>query len=177
MTPQNRALRRYQGAMNKALGAAFEKLISAGCDYYRAKGIADIEKTPEPMAPVRDLGGGRFIAHYTAKSQTDFKGFMRGGRAVCIEAKHTTTGRIEQDRVTDRQAACLSRAEKYGAWAFVLVSFSMTEIFRVPWSVWSNMRERFDHKYITPKDAAPYKVRVSPHGALLFLEGIGELYT
>lgn len=168
------SVRSYRGAQNKALGAAFEKLISAGCDYYRARGIADIEKTPEPMQPIRDLGHGRFIAHYLSTAQADFKGFMRGGRAICIEAKYTTTGKMEQSRVTPEQSACLARAHSYGAYAFVLASFGPLDIYRIPWPVWSGMKHLFGHKYITPREAAPYKIAIGPSGALLFLEGLEQ---
>ena len=121
MTPSEQAARRrYQGKVSKAQGDFFEKLIEAGCDYYRLKGIADIEKTPEPMQPIKDLGDGKFIAHYTKTAQADFKGFLQGGRAVNFEAKYTDTGRMSQDRVTEDQAERLERAYQYGAWAFVL---------------------------------------------------------
>ena len=174
VTGYERSMRSYRGAQNKALGAAFEKLISAGCDFYREQGIADIEKTPEPMQPIKELGHGRFIAHYLTTAQADFKGYMMGGRAICIEAKHTTTGKLEQDRVTPEQAACLTRAHNYGAYAFVLASFGPLDIYRVPWPVWADMKNRYGHKYITPKEAAPYKVRIGPRGALLFLEGLED---
>ena len=48
---------RYKGHMNRVNGAFFEYIIEGGCQYYRDKGIADIEKTPEPMRPIKDMGG------------------------------------------------------------------------------------------------------------------------
>lgn len=87
------ARRSYIGARSRAEGAGFEAIISSACDYYRAIGRADIEKTPEPMKP---LGGanrsGRFLACYTKQAQPDYKGVLSGGRAVVFEAKHTDTG-------------------------------------------------------------------------------------
>ena len=41
--------RSYQGAVSRAQGAQFEQAIAGACDLYREKGMADIEKTPEPM--------------------------------------------------------------------------------------------------------------------------------
>ena len=100
------ARRSYIGARNRAEGAGFESLISSACDYYRAIGLADIEKTPEPMKP---LGGadrsGRFLACYTKQALPDYKGVLSGGRAVVFEAKHTDTGRLLYDRVSAEQAA------------------------------------------------------------------------
>lgn len=84
--------------------------------------MADIEKTPEALKPLRNLGKGQFVAVYTEKAQADFKGFMMGGAAVCFEAKHTDTGRMDQDRVTPAQAERLERCHVYGGHAFVLCS-------------------------------------------------------
>lgn len=162
--------RRAQGQRNRAQGASFERLIEQACDYYRSKGIADIEKTPEPMQPVKDLGGGKFIAHYTAAAQADYKGFLKGGRAVNFEAKHTDTGRMDQSRVTDDQAERLERAHCFGALAFVLCSFGGTDISRVPWEVWRGMKSRFGHKYITPQEVTSYRVRIGGAGVPLFLD-------
>lgn len=125
MTPKEQlaAARRFAGKKSKAQGDYFEALIEAGCNFYRDRKVADIEKTPEPMRPIKDLGGGKFIAHYTKAAQADFKGFLFGGQTVMFEAKHTDTGRMEQDRVTPDQAERLERAVEYGALAFVLCSF------------------------------------------------------
>lgn len=172
MTPQERAklARKYQGKVNRAQGAFFERMIEQACDYYRSKGIADIEKTPEPMQPTRDLGGGKFIAHYTGLAQADYKGFLMGGRAVNFEAKYTDTGRMAQDRVMPQQVERLERAHRYGALTFVLCSFGAVAFYRVPWEVWRDMKAHFGHKYITPQEAATFQVRIGGPGVPMFLE-------
>ena len=176
MMPAERtaAKRRFQGKLNKAQEAFFEKLIEAGCDFYRSRGIADIEKTPEPMQPIKDLGGGKFIAHYTSAAQADFKGFLTGGRAVNFEAKYTDTGKMAQDRVTKDQAERLERAHQYGAYAFVLCSFGAVSFYRIPWAIWRDLKAHYGHKYITPQEAAPFQVHIGGPGVLLFLEGLEE---
>ena len=78
-----------QGARNRASGAFFEDAILRVCRHYWLSGQAAIDKTPEPMQPIKDLGGGRFVAHYAKKAQPDFQGNLQGGRSVCFEAKHT----------------------------------------------------------------------------------------
>ena len=164
MTKTEKALRmRHQNQLNRHLGADFEELIGAACEYYRGRGVADIEKTPEEMKPIKNMGSGRFVAVYVKKAQADFKGFLRGGLAVNFEAKHTSTPRMEQDRVTPEQADRLERAFRYGAAAFVVCSFSGKDFFRVPWEVWRNMKARYGHKYITIQEAEPFG---SPSGAL-----------
>lgn len=176
MTPQERAklARKYQGKVNRAQGAFFERMIEQACDYYRSRGIADIEKTPEPMQPTRDLGGGKFIAHYTGMAQADYKGFLMGGRAVNFEAKYTDTGRMAQDRVMPQQVERLERAHRYGDLAFVLCSFGSVAFYRIPWEVWRNMKAHFGHKYITPQEATPFEVRIGGPGVPMFLEKLEE---
>ena len=56
------------------------------------------------MRPIKDMGGGKFLAVYTKAAQADYKGLLAGGRAINFEAKHTDTGRMEQSRVTEDQA-------------------------------------------------------------------------
>ena len=175
MTKTEKALRmRHQNQLNRHLGADFEELIGAACEYYRGRGVADIEKTQEEMKPIKNMGSGRFVAVYVKKAQADFKGFLRGGLAVNFEAKHTSTPRMEQDRVTPEQADRLERAFRYGAAAFVVCSFSGKDFFRVPWEVWRNMKARYGHKYITIQEAEPFRITFGGPGVLLFLEGLEE---
>lgn len=175
MTKTEKALLiRRRNQLNRHQGANFEELIKSACEYYRGRGVADIEKTPEEMKPLKNMGAGRFVAVYVKKAQADFKGFLRGGRAVNFEAKHTDTPRMEQDRVTPEQAERLERAFTYGAAAFVVCSFSGRDFFRVPWEVWRSMRALYGHKYMTVQEAEPFRVPIGGPGVLLFLEGLEE---
>ncbi|WP_343121121.1 Holliday junction resolvase RecU [Intestinimonas butyriciproducens] len=158
-----------QGARNRASGAFFEDAILRVCRHYWLSGQAAIDKTPEPMQPIKDLGGGRFVAHYAKKAQPDFQGNLQGGRSVCFEAKHTDSDRIKQSAVTNEQAAVLDVKEALGALCFVLVSFGFREFYRVPWAVWRDMRAHFGHKYMTPEEGAAYRLPVTM-GLLLFLD-------
>lgn len=159
-----------QGAVSHAQGRQFEELINAACEFYRHSGQADIEKTPEPMRPVQNLGGGRFVAYYERSAQPDYKGTLRGGRAVAFEAKSTSTDRITQDRVTAAQAERLARMEELGGVSFVLCQFSSGQIYRVSWRDWVNMAEVFGRKYITEADLASRACLRSATGVPLFLE-------
>lgn len=175
MTRTEKALEtRRRNRMNRRQGAEFEKMIEAACDFYRARSVADVEKTPEAMKPIKKLERGQFLAVYTKKAQADFKGFLMGGRAVAFEAKHTDTGRLDQDKVTEEQTARLERAWAYGCHTFVLCSFSDRAFFRVPWNIWRDMKALFGHKYITPQEAAPWAIRFGGPGVLLFLEGLED---
>lgn len=153
-------------------GLSFEEVIEAGCDYYRTRGIADIDKTPEPMRPLRNLGEGQFIAVYTKSAQPDFKGILNGGLSIVFEAKQTSTDRMLQSRVTEEQTKKLAITDKMGGVAFVLCAFDTGNFYRVPWNVWSHMQQHFGHKYATEEELRQYKIKINVQGALLFLEGL-----
>ena len=74
--------RQLQGMRSKSWGSYFEELINNSCEYYRLTGQGEIEKTPEPMKPVKSLGNGKFEAFYEKCAQPDYKGTLPGGRAV-----------------------------------------------------------------------------------------------
>lgn len=117
---------------------------------------------------------GRFLACYTKQAQPDYKGILKGGRAINFEAKHTDSDRLTFDRVLTAQALRLSRTEALGGVAFVLCSFSGRAFYRVPWAVWKDMKRLFGRKYITQSDIEIYRVPFAAPGVLLFLEGVKE---
>lgn len=150
-----------RGKQARLAGSYFEAMISGSCDYYLDRGLAKIEKTPEPMKPLGPKNyKGQFLACYTKQAQPDYKGTLKGGRAVVFEAKHTDDDRIEFKRLTKEQRDDLEHHHKLGAVAFVLVSMSMTECFRVPWPVWRDMAATYGRKYMTRDELLPYKVPV-----------------
>ena len=159
-----------QGKVNRQQGLAFENMIDAACDYYRMHGEAHIEKTPEPMRVIGviDRKKGIFKAVFQKAAQPDYKGTVMGGRAIVFEAKHTETDRIMQDAVTDEQRDALNMHEAMGAECFVLVYLEY-KYYRVPWTVWKTMRERFGHKYMKSADMVGYEI-LHRNGILQFLE-------
>lgn len=168
MTYEETTRNAIRGKRNRDSGEYFEQLISASCRYYDGTGKAYITKTPEPMKPIRQTGSGRFEAFFEKKAQPDFKGTLAGGRAVAFEAKHTETGRMLQSAVNYEQEKQLDRHEQMGALCFVLVSFDFRLFYRVPWDIWRSMKQHYGHKYITPEEAAPYRLRYI-NGVLDFL--------
>lgn len=69
--------RRAKNYLSRQRGAAFEQRIDQSLEYYRQKGFAAVEKTPEPMKPLRDMGQGKFLACYEKKAQADYTGRTR----------------------------------------------------------------------------------------------------
>lgn len=173
MTGSKDPRRQLQGARNKAQGKRFEERLDAAFACYARAGLALVEKTPEPMHITKRLDKGRFVVFPEKPAQPDYKGVLKGGRAVMFEAKCTSTGRIEQGRVTTEQAASLERHQNLGALCFVLVEFASGAVYRLPWDLWRDMKQRFGRKYIAETDEgiAAYRVAAGRGGVLLLLSG------
>lgn len=164
--------RSQRGRQSRIVGDHFEGIIAASLRWYEDKGVACIEKTPEPMKPLRAPNRqGQFLACYIKAGQPDFKGTLTGGRSVVFEAKHTDSDRIEYSRLTDEQVEKLSTHHKLGAAAFVLVSFGLQDFYRIPWEIWRDMKAIYGHKHIKQKELEPYRVQYIA-GVLKLLEGI-----
>lgn len=160
------------GRRARVAGGHFENMISASCDYYLDRGLAKIEKTPEPMKPLGAKNQkGQFLACYTKQAQPDYSGTLLGGRSIYFEAKHTDSDRIEQRRLTDEQADDLEAHYKLGALTFVLVSFSLSDFYRVPWPIWRDMAEIYGRKYIKQVELERYEVPAVA-GYIKLLDGI-----
>ena len=72
--------RSYTGARSRAEGEGFEHIIDNACAYYRSIGLADIEKTPEPMGPIGSPDRAvRFIACYTKQAQPLYYAHLAAG--------------------------------------------------------------------------------------------------
>lgn len=145
--------RQLVGAQSRALGAAFERQIEISLAWYKRNDIAVIDKTPEPMKPIKPMGAGRFVACYTHAAQVDYAGTLTGGRSVRFEAKATTSGRFEYKRVSGEQLKNLCDHAKRGACCFVLCAFAADRVYRLPWWAWEQFPETLGRKYWTEADA------------------------
>lgn len=156
-----RSIKAIQGGRHARInGQNFERLIDLACQRYKEDGVAWIEKTPEPMKPLgKQNGRGQFLACYTKQAQPDYKGTLRGGRAVVFEAKHTDADRIERSRVTDEQLEALRGQRTLGAACFILVSFHFDRFYRIPFYVWDDMKAAFGKVSVNEKDLAPYLIQ------------------
>lgn len=159
----------YKGKKNNAQGHFFEGFIKTACTIYKQKGTACVEKMPEPFMVLekRDRGifKGRFIAH----AQPDFMGTLYGGRAICFEAKYTSTDKLGQAVLTGEQWNSLEQHWMAGALAGVCVGIKQVYAF-VPWIVWRSMQAIYGRKYMTAEDLEPYRVKFN--GACMFLDPI-----
>ena len=158
---------RLRGLLSRERGKAFEARIDASLEYYRSRGYAAVEKTPEPMKPLKDLGSGKFVACYEKKAQADYKGVMKGGREVVFEAKFTASDRLTQDRVSPEQTAFLNEHTALGARCFVIGGFSSGNVYLIPWGIWCSMKDLYGHKYATEKDLENCKINTGWNGTLM----------
>lgn len=156
-------------ARNHHGGQTFEDIISDACEYYRHQRIAEIDKTPEPFH-VTSRQGGKWVGFFQKKAQPDFKGVVRGGKAIIFEAKHTTTQQMKRSVITDVQEKKLNMYASMGATCFVLVSFSHQQFYNIPWDVFKNMRQRFGRMYFTAAEAEQYRIDYNGYGILDFLK-------
>lgn len=169
---QKQGQRSQRGAQNRIAGEHFEKIIEAGCSWYKDRGEAEIQKTPEPVKQLGKMDArGRFLACYEKQAQPDFKGTLPGGRSVVFEAKHTDGDRIEYSRVTKEQRERLESHYQLGAVAFVMVSFNLQFFCRIPWSIWRDMKRIYGRKYITFEECGRYRVPYIS-GVLKLLDGM-----
>ena len=168
--------RSQSGRQSRIAGEHFENLIAASLQWYEDKGVACVEKTPEPMKPLRAPNRqGQFLACYTKAGQPDFKGTIIGGRSVVFEAKHTDSDRIKYDRLTPEQVEKLSKHHALGAAAFVVVSVGLQTFYRVPWEVWRDMQKIYGYKHMKLADLEPYRVQYIA-GVIKLLDGIELRY-
>ncbi|MBO6231789.1 MAG: Holliday junction resolvase RecU [Ruminococcus sp.] len=161
-----------RGKMNREEGGNFEQMIEAACNYYRSKGKADIEKTPEP---IRQIGKknerGQFLACYEKKAQPDFKGTLSGGQSIVFDAKSTITDRIAVSVLSEEQRKHLILHDRLGAKSGVMVAYSFKHFFFIPIDKFLNAKEINGHAYWTPLEAELAGTYIRYTGTMLdFLE-------
>lgn len=156
--PVKDPLRALQGARSRAQGGRLEEQIEASCALLTETGRADISKTPEPMKPV---------------SQPNKSGQFR---AVMFEAKSTGTGRLNKDRVLPEQVKKLDSYTTLGAHCFIVATFDGLRVYRIPWTVWRSMKQRYGRNYVTEADIKEYAVRFGPGFTPDLLRGIPTMY-
>lgn len=113
---------------------------------------------------------------HTKKAEPDFKGVMLGGRAVMFEAKSTGTGRLNKDRVLPEQVKKLDSYTALGAHCFIVATFDGLRVYRIPWTVWRSMKQRYGRNYVTEADIKEYAVRFGPGFTPDLLRGIPTMY-
>lgn len=116
--------------MNKSqiIGKCFEERVKLVCEMYRKRGVAVIDKTPEPIRQLGKMDShGRFKACYEKKAQPDFKGVHKGV-PICFDAKATESERFSLSNILPWQVEYLNDFRKAGGDAFILLKIK-SEVF------------------------------------------------
>ncbi|MCD7856921.1 MAG: Holliday junction resolvase RecU [Clostridiales bacterium] len=169
------AKRSYRAAKNNAQGHYFEQAIQRGCKFYREKGLAEIDKTPEGFRVLKKKGNGLFEGRFIGKAQVDFQGTVRlwgQGVSILFDAKCTGKDRIEQSALTETQAEEPERHWKLGAVCGVAVGLGGNAYF-VPWDVWRDMKAICGHKYMNQTELGPFQVKYTG-STVYFLSNLAE---
>lgn len=150
----------HSALLAKRNGENFERLIEITCAYYSKMGAAYIQKTPEPMKPIKVINRAKrlFQAVYTMKAQPDFTGTLKNGKSVVFEAKHTDGTNIPFDRINDQQQEDLALHNHLGAMTFILISFNMKYFYAVPYSDWMQLKEQSKKKSVNQTDLIDYEI-------------------
>lgn len=77
--------RQLLGKIARQKGQYFEQRLDSTFDYYRERGYAEIEKTPEPMKVIKPEGNGRFLACYTKRRRSTTKAQSRAAGRSCLK--------------------------------------------------------------------------------------------
>ena len=87
-----------RGKQARVAGGYFENIISASCDYYLSRGLAKIEKTPEPMKPLGAKNRkGQFLACYTKQAQPDYERIKGIDRTLIDKPSETAATDLAAD--------------------------------------------------------------------------------
>lgn len=162
-----RTNRSWQAMKNNAQGHFFEGYIKGACKYYEDKGLAVIRQIPEPFRVTSTGRDGTFTGRFLSSAEPDFQGTLKGGQAICFEAKYTSTDRILQSVLTQEQADSLEAHWAAGAKVGVCVGIGDVYGF-IPWGTWRHMKQIYGHKYMTAADLEQYRVKFN--GLCLFLD-------
>ncbi len=164
-----------RGRNNRQEGNNFEDMILTACKHYYNKGIADIDKTPEPVRQISKMNErGQFLACYEAKAQPDFKGTLKGGRSIVFDAKATTTEKIAVSVLSDEQRKHLLLHHKLGALSGVMITYSFQRYFFLPIDIFLDAKELNGHAYFTPEEAQRVGEYIRHTGT--FLDFLGGHY-
>jgi len=138
-------------------GMDFEAALALQHAAYLRAGRAVILKLPTPWVP--HWSGGKVSgAHVAETAAADFVGCLRGGRAIALEAKSTSSGRLPLSRVRPPQREYLSAVDALGGVALLVIYWRRAgETWAVPWTDVRSERV-VDGRSVAWRESSPYRV-------------------
>lgn len=127
-------MRRVASRTAQSAGAALETLANLHHTRAREQGLADIRKVEPPVRRLRSLAGGQFVAVYAAKSGCDFRGTLRGGKALAIECKSGDGESLAHSEFTAAEVLDLDECAALGGLSIVLwYRRDLRSMYAIPW--------------------------------------------
>lgn len=127
-------MRSVAGRAAKSAGSALESLLALHHVRAREQTIADVRKVEPPVRRLRSLGGGQFVAVYAAKSGCDYRGILRGGLALTIEAKSGNGESLARSEFTPAEVLDLDECAALGGISIaVWYRSDLRALYAIPW--------------------------------------------
>lgn len=141
--------KKISGLKAKTNGKIFEGILDKYFSYYAAKGYCNIEKTPEPYRFIKPYSSYLFVGCFLKSAQPDYKGTLKGGRSIVLEAKSVSNGRINLSALTENEYKQLKLHKELGACTGVIVYDSVeSNIYLLPFIMFEEMENLFKLKHI-----------------------------
>ena len=136
MIPGSNPRAQLIGAIAQASGEAFEELLARHHRDARQRGVARVRKVSQLVKILRALGRGQFVVVFTGENGCDWKGSLRGGRAITAESKSIAGPRLQRSMFEQHQIDDLDEAARFGELALALVQLRIDgrpRRFAAPW--------------------------------------------
>ncbi|EKN67857.1 Holliday junction resolvase RecU [Schinkia azotoformans] len=171
-------MKRY-GRVNYAnRGKHFEKIVDLANEYYRIKGMAEINKEPTPIKALKVIAGRVRDGVYEEKARVDYYG-VYNGQHISFDAKSTNERtRFPLDNIKQHQMDYLKSIHEKGGQAFILLNWEkFKEVYVIPYlklaEYWQNAQEG-GRKSIPYEDMLNYNLVKSGRGVPLdYLKELG----
>lgn len=145
------------GRKAKKNGQYFENFLDKVFNTCSQLGYCNIEKTPEPFRFIKPYSTNLFVGCYIKSAQPDYKGTLKGGRSIVLEAKSVSTGKISLSALTENEMAELVKHKELGACTGVIVYDSAEgNIYLLPIVMFERMQDLFNRKHIKLKEVEKF---------------------
>jgi hypothetical protein len=109
------------GKMRRIIGEVSEDLVDIVHRTAMQRGDALIEKIPNSWDVQRRLNEREVVCVPGVKTGVDYRGVLKGGRALYVECKHCSKPSFPLANIRDNQVDQLNQADDYGAACYLLV--------------------------------------------------------
>jgi recombination protein U len=121
-----------------------ENMIDQANRAYRSRGRAHINNTNQPIT-IQRRRGSIVTGRLEGKGAVDYWGVIRGGRAVCFDAKEVNSTNLPVRRFNGHQLADMRACEEMGGIAGAVVMWGGTRIYWVPYQLLADAAARAEN--------------------------------